>query len=129
MPSTVRSRIRSDSNSATMASTLNRRRPNCVGRVVDGPAEREADLSGGQLVRDGPRIGQGPCQAVELRDHQGVPTPASGQGLAQARAFSVGAGQAVIDVDAFGLDAEAEQGIALGGEVLLIGGASGVPDK
>ena len=28
-----------------------------------------------------------------------------------------------------GLDAEAPQGIALGGQVLLIGGASGVPDK
>jgi hypothetical protein len=35
----------------------------------------------------------------------------------------------VIDVDPLGLDAQAEQGIALGGEVLLIGGASGVPDK
>jgi hypothetical protein len=35
----------------------------------------------------------------------------------------------VIDLDPFGLDAQAEQGVALGGEVLLIGGASGVPDK
>src|SRR5690606_38298587 len=47
----------------------------------------------------------------------------------QAGAFPVGARQAVVDVDAFGLDTEAEQGIALRGEVLLIGGASGVPDK
>jgi hypothetical protein len=43
--------------------------------------------------------------------------------------LSVGAGQAVIDVDPLSLDAQAEQGVALGGEVLLIGGASGVPDK
>jgi len=35
----------------------------------------------------------------------------------------------VVDVDPLGLNTEAEQGIALGGQVLLIGGASSVPDK
>jgi hypothetical protein len=35
----------------------------------------------------------------------------------------------VIDVDPLGLDPEAEETVALGGEVLLIGGASGVPDE
>jgi prevent-host-death family protein len=44
-------------------------------------------------------------------------------------AFTVGAGQAVVDVDPLGLDTETEQGVALGGQILLIGGASGVPDK
>ena len=35
----------------------------------------------------------------------------------------------MVDVDPIGLDAETGQGVALGSEVLLIGGASGVPDK
>ena len=55
--------------------------------------------------------------------------PGTGQGLAESGAFTASAGQAVVDVDPLGLDAEPEQGVALGGQVLLIGGASGVPDK
>jgi hypothetical protein len=43
--------------------------------------------------------------------------------------LAVGAGQAVIDVDPVSLDPQAGQALTLGGEVLLIGGASGVPDK
>jgi antitoxin YefM len=35
----------------------------------------------------------------------------------------------VVDVDTLDLDTETEQGVALGGQILLIGGASGVPDK
>lgn len=35
----------------------------------------------------------------------------------------------MVDVDPLSLDAQVEQGVALGGEVLLIGRASGVPDK
>lgn len=45
------------------------------------------------------------------------------------RVVSVGAGQVVVDVDPLGLDTEAEQGVALSGEVLLVGGATGVPDQ
>jgi len=35
----------------------------------------------------------------------------------------------VIDVDPLGFDTHGEQSVALGSEVLLVGGASGVPDK
>lgn len=35
----------------------------------------------------------------------------------------------MVDVDPLGLYPERDQSVALGGEVLLIGGASGVPDK
>jgi hypothetical protein len=35
----------------------------------------------------------------------------------------------VVDVDTVDLDAEGKETVALSGEVLLIGGASGVPDK
>jgi hypothetical protein len=100
-----------------------------VGGVVDRPAQAQADLPGGELVGDRAGIRQRPGQSVELGHHQGVPGSTCGQGLAEPGTFAVGAGQAVVDVDSFSLDAEAEQGVALRGEVLLIGGASGVPDK
>jgi hypothetical protein len=35
----------------------------------------------------------------------------------------------MVDVDPLEIDAHGEQGVTLSGEVLLIGGASGVPDK
>jgi hypothetical protein len=35
----------------------------------------------------------------------------------------------MVDKGSVGFDTEAEQAVALRGEVLLIGGASGVPDK
>jgi hypothetical protein len=35
----------------------------------------------------------------------------------------------MIDVDPLGLHTQGEQSVALRGEVLLAGGASGVPDK
>jgi hypothetical protein len=60
----------------------------------------------------------------ELIDKQ-----ASGECLAQSGSLAVGAGQSVIDVNPLGLDPETEQSVALSGEVLLVGGASGVPDK
>jgi hypothetical protein len=69
------------------------------------------------------------ARAVELGHDQGVAGAAGGEGFAKAGAFPVGAGQPVIDVDAFCCDSEAEQGVTLSGEVLLIGGASGIPDK
>lgn len=40
----------------------------------------------------------------------------------------VGSGQAVIEIDPFGRDAELEQGFALRGEVVGIGAAAAVPD-
>jgi len=54
---------------------------------------------------------------------------ARGQRFAQAGAFAVGAGESVVDVDPVGLDAEPEQGVALGGEVLLLGGAACVANE
>ncbi len=35
----------------------------------------------------------------------------------------------VVDVDPLSLDTEAEQAITLSGQILLIGGTSGIPDK
>jgi antitoxin YefM len=100
-----------------------------VGRVIDRPAQTQADLPSGELIGDRTGVGQGPGQAVELGHHQGVTIPACGECLAEARSLAVGAGQAVIDVDPVGLDAEAGKGFALSGEVVLISGTTGVPDK
>jgi hypothetical protein len=48
--------------------------------------------------------------------------------LAQAGAVAVRAGEAVVDVDAFGLDAERLEGVALDGEVVAVGRDAGVAD-
>jgi hypothetical protein len=100
-----------------------------IGGVVDRPAQGEADLPGSELIGDRPQIRERAGEAVELGHYQGVASPARGQGFAQSGSFPVGPGQAVVDVDPSRLDAEAEQGVALRGHVLLISGASGVPDK
>jgi hypothetical protein len=63
-------------------------------------AEVETDLALGELVGDRARVGQRAREAVEFG-------AAGRQRLVQAGAFAVGAGQAVVDVDAFGSDAYA----------------------
>ncbi len=89
----------------------------------------ERGPGGRVLVGDRPHIREGPGEAVELGHHQGVAGSAGGECFAQSGSLAVGAGQAVVDVDPVSLDAKAGQAVTLGGEVLLIGGASGVPDK
>jgi hypothetical protein len=55
-------------------------------------------------------------------------------GWTAARAWSspgrlrVGADEAVVEVDPLGVDAELQEGLVLGGEVLFVGGAAGVAD-
>jgi hypothetical protein len=85
---------------------------------------------GGELIGDSAGVGQEPGQAVEFGHHEGVAGAASRQRLPESRTFTftVGAGKAVLDVDPVSLDAETGEGVALGGEVLLIGGTSGVPE-
>ena len=48
--------------------------------------------------------------------------------LVETGARARAAGEAVIGVDALGVDAEVDQGQTLRGEVLSIGGAAGVSD-
>jgi hypothetical protein len=99
-----------------------------VGGIVDGPAEVQADAAGRQLVDDVSGIRDGAGEPVEFGDHEGVARPAGGEGLAQAGALSVGAADAVVDVDAVRLDAQRGEGLPLGGEVLPVGGDPGVAD-
>ena len=44
------------------------------------------------------------------------PGPDGGQGLVEAGAVAVGAGEAVVEVDPVGVDAELEQRLVLGGD-------------
>ena len=53
-------------------------------------------------------------------DNQRVTGPASGQGQPKPGPVSVGAGQAVVDVDAVVADAQRVQSVALCGEILLL---------
>ena len=100
-----------------------------TGTNRDRPAQAEADLRGREFVGDSPGVGQGPGETVEFGHHQGVPGPAGSKRLAEPRSLTVGAGEAVVDVDPFGLDTQAKQSVALSSQALSIGRAAGVPDK
>jgi len=115
-----------------MAKTSEQQAPDRVGGVVDGSSEVQVDLTGGELVGDGPGVGEGAGETVELGDHQGVAGPAGSECLSQSRPLPVGAGEAVVDIDPLRGHAGGGEAIPLGGEVLGVGGvggASGVPDE
>ncbi len=95
---------------------------------MHGAAGLHAHAATGGLLDDVPGVAQRPGEPVELGDHQGVPGAAGGQRLAQAGSQPAGTGQAVVDVDALGVDAGRRQAVALGGEVLLDGRHPGVVD-
>lgn len=97
-------------------------------RVVHRAAEVELDGTPGELVGDRARVRKRSGESVELRHDERVAGPARGEGLTQTRTLAVGAGQAVVDVDALRGYAERLQAVALGGEVLLVGGDAGVAD-
>ncbi len=121
--------MRSASNSATIARTLNSSRPpGSAGSWIELP-EVELDLSGGELIDDVTGVWQRAGEAIELGDDEGVAVPARRERFAESGALAGGAGEAVVDVDAFGRDAEPGEAVALGGEVLLVGGDSSVADQ
>jgi len=73
-------------------------------------------------------VGQRAREPVEVGDDERVARAACREGLVQAGALAVGAGEAVVDVNALGLHAERLEPVALGGEVSLVGGDAGVAD-
>ena len=112
MPSRVRARIRSASNSATMARTLNSSRPTgSVGSCKEPPrlSLTWRPVSSSTIVA---RVGQRACEPIELGDHELVAGAAGGERVSEARPRPAGAGESVVDVDALGVDAERLQRVA-----------------
>src|ERR1700758_60491 len=90
MPSRVRIRSRSTSNSAKVARMLKNILP------IGG----QPDPAAGQVVTDGAGVGPRRGEPVELGHDQGVAFADGGQGLVQAGTATVGAGEAVVEGDA-----------------------------
>jgi hypothetical protein len=103
--------------------------PDRVGLVVHGAAEVELDLAAGEIVDDVARVGQRAGEPVELGHDERVAGAAGGERLAQAGTVAVGAGEAVVDVDALGGHAQRFEAGPLGGEVLFVGGDARVADQ
>ena len=99
------------------------------GRVVHRSAQVETNLPNSELVGDGPRVRQRPGQPVELGHDQRVAFAASGQSFTQTWPLPVGAGQPVVHVHPVYVHTQRGEPVTLGGQVLLIGGASGVPNE
>jgi len=87
-----------------------------LGAVDGGAPDTESDLPGGELIGDRSCVGQRPGKPVELGDHKGVAFSAGPQRFAQAGPVSVGAGQAVIDVNPGWRDTQCPHTVVLGGE-------------
>ena len=100
--------------------------PDWVVRVMHRAAVTELHVGLGEFAYDVAGVGEGAGEPVEFGDQEGVAVPAGGQRLAQPGPGPAGPGQAVVDVDAVRLHAERGECVALGGEVLGVGGA-GVP--
>ena len=80
-----------------------------------------------RLVDDVAGVGHGAGESIEFGDDKRVAAAAGGEGLAQSGSVAVGAGQAVVDVDAFRVDIQRDERVVLCGEVLIDGGDSGFP--
>ena len=89
-------------------------------RVVERPAEGQFHASFPKLVGDGARIWDGPCEAVEFRHDQRVAFAHGGEGLVEAGSGASGTGEAVIGVDAILGDAQLQEGLSLGGQILSV---------
>ena len=100
-----------------------------IARVVERPAEGQFHASFPELTGDGARIRDGPCQPVEYRHDQRVALAHGGEGLVEAGAGAGRAGEAVTGVDAILGDAQLRERLALGGQVLPVGGTARVSDE
>jgi len=79
-------------------------------------------------VDDVSGVGDRAGKPVEFGDHQGVAGSAGGHRLSQTWPCSISACEAVVDVDAVGVDAEGMKPVTLGSEILPGGRHPGVPN-
>ena len=98
-------------------------------RVVERPSEGQSHASFLKLVGGGARIRDGPGQPVEFRHDQRVAFVHSDEGLVEAGAGAGRAGEVVIGVDAVLGDTQFQERLALGGQILLVGGTARVSDE
>ncbi len=88
-------------------------------RVVDRPAKRQGNTTFGQIVSDGPGVGHGSGEAVQLWDDKRVALPHGCQRLVETRTLPVGPSEALIEID-LRLYSEVLEGLVLCCEILLI---------
>ncbi|TQJ34950.1 hypothetical protein FBY36_2200 [Arthrobacter sp. SLBN-122] len=74
-------------------------------------------------------VGQRPSQAIKLGHYKGVTVAAGGERFAKAGPFALGTARSVIDIDEVWIHAGGRESVALGGQVLGVGGDAGVADK
>ncbi len=98
-------------------------------RVVERPSEGPFHAAFLKLIGDGAGIRNGPGEAVEFGHDRSVALAHGGEGLVEAGAGAVRAGESVIGVDAILGDAEFQGVLALGGQILPVGGAARVSDE
>ena len=128
MPSRVRARARSASNSAIMLRVVNSSRPiGSVGSCTEPPM-LSLHTAGGEFVNDVARVGDGPGEPVELGHDERVAAAAGGERLAQPGSVAVRARQAVVDIDPLRVHAERGERVALHSEVLIDRRHAGVAD-
>jgi hypothetical protein len=72
---------------------------------MDRAADVEPDATVGEFIDDVAGVGHRAGEPVELGDDQAVAFPAGGEGFSESGAFTVGTGEAVVNVDALLLDA------------------------
>ena len=83
-------------------------------RVVERPSEGQFYAAFLKLIGDGAGIRNGPGEAVEFGHDQSVALAHGGEGLVEAGAGAVRAGESVIGVDPILGDSEFQEGLALG---------------
>ena len=129
MPSRVRMRMRFGFELGEGGEDIEEHLSHGIVRVVERRAEGQLHAAFPKQVGDGAGIRDGPGQPVEFGHDQGVALAHGGEGLVEAGAGAGGAGEAVVGVDAILGDAELQEGLSLGGQILLVGGTARVSDE
>ena len=82
-----------------------------------------------QAVTDGARVRDRARKPVQFGHNESVSTTDSRQCLIEAGPRAVRPGESMIGIDPIRSDPQFEQGVALGSEVLLVGGTASIADE
>ena len=122
-------RMRSAPNSAKVARISKKHLSRGIARVVEGLSQRQFHPAFPKLVCDGAGIRDGPGQAVKFGHDQGVALAHGDWGRVEARSGAGSAVEAVVGIDAVIGDAQFQEGLALGVQVLAVAGTANVSDE